>query len=133
MAEIRPLQKIVGQRRNEHGVVLDVLECGHEQHERQDIIGPTNATRRRCQKCGPPTVHAFCETIAASTTHIRVLSSAGPKYGGGADTRALCGAKASWDTKTPFSEALVRNWSGWPYPLCKGCRESYVAGLEAQP
>jgi hypothetical protein len=27
------------------------LECGHEQHQRVDHIGPTNAYKRRCLKC----------------------------------------------------------------------------------
>lgn len=41
-----PLRKIVGY---ENG--LEVLECGHHQRPREDFIGVTNATRRRCWKC----------------------------------------------------------------------------------
>lgn len=29
----------------------ELLECGHVQLPREDIYGPTNATRRRCWKC----------------------------------------------------------------------------------
>lgn len=42
----KPLRRIVGYHRG-----LEMLECGHEQLEVSDIIGPTNATRRRCRKC----------------------------------------------------------------------------------
>lgn len=30
----------------------EVLECQHEVWPRSDIIGPTNAERRRCSSCG---------------------------------------------------------------------------------
>jgi transcription elongation factor Elf1 len=46
-----PLRKIVKTRRDEHGLVVEVLECGHEQRPVQDFIGETNAARRRCRKC----------------------------------------------------------------------------------
>ena len=42
-----PLRKIVGY---EDG--LEVLECGHKQAPVHDIIGETNAVRRRCWRCG---------------------------------------------------------------------------------
>jgi len=29
----------------------ELLECGHIVLQRSDIIGPTNAVRRRCKKC----------------------------------------------------------------------------------
>ena len=69
--------------------------------------------------------YAFCETIAAATTHIRTLTDEGRKEGGGADTRALCGAKVLWDTKTPFSIDAVTRWNPWPYALCKQCRACF--------
>jgi len=50
-AAIGPLRKIIGYDTSEHGVQLDILECGHVIHRRQDIIGPTNAFRRRCRHC----------------------------------------------------------------------------------
>ena len=43
---------------------------------------------------------SFCEQAAAtggSPWHIRKLSSAGRKLGGGADTRSLCGREVCWD------------------------------------
>lgn len=49
----QPLRKIVEWFTNEHGTPCERLECGHVVHERQDIIGPTNANRRRCRKCPP--------------------------------------------------------------------------------
>lgn len=49
-----------------------------------------------------------CETNAAITIHLRYLGEAGPKYGGGADTLTLCGAKASWDLKCAVTEARCR-------------------------
>ena len=52
-----PLRKIVrrfwgGQNGN---LPMEELECGHTQMQKQDIIGPTNAYRRRCKKCGKAT------------------------------------------------------------------------------
>jgi hypothetical protein len=32
-------------------VIRERLECGHVVNIRQDIIGPTNAHRRRCRRC----------------------------------------------------------------------------------
>ena len=43
---------------------------------------------------------SFCETAFATGTspwHIRELSEAGRKLGGGADTPTLCGREAAWD------------------------------------
>lgn len=42
-----PLRKIV---KYSHG--YETLECGHAQRPRRDFIGETNATRRRCKRCG---------------------------------------------------------------------------------
>jgi hypothetical protein len=30
---------------------MEVLECGHEQRQKSDIYGPTNAYKRRCRQC----------------------------------------------------------------------------------
>ena len=54
-----------------------------------------------------------CETVAAITVHLRRLSAAGSKYGGGADTPALCGAKPSWDLKSDVETAR-----------CQRCRKA---------
>lgn len=50
-AEAGPLRKIVSERMSEHGVLLEVYECGHAAPQKRDIIGPTNASRRRCRRC----------------------------------------------------------------------------------
>jgi hypothetical protein len=43
-----PLRRVVESHADNR---LETLECGHTIHPPQDIIGPTNATRRRCHKC----------------------------------------------------------------------------------
>lgn len=43
---------------------------------------------------------SYCETATAgprSTWHIRLLTAAGKKMNGGADTPALCGREVAWD------------------------------------
>ncbi len=45
------LRKIVRYYTNYWGTIIEVLECGHEQAERQDIYGATNAYRRKCRNC----------------------------------------------------------------------------------
>lgn len=54
-----PLRKIIGYKEvdvshNQNGMYLrhEELECGHTVLPRQDIIGETNAYRRRCWQCG---------------------------------------------------------------------------------
>ena len=61
-----------------------------------------------------------CETVAAITIHLRPLGDAGPKYGGGADTLALCGAKVSWDLQCDTEQAR-----------CQTCRKA--AGMSLYP
>ncbi len=56
-----PLRKIVGHKhpvielggiaREVTGIWVEILECGHEQNQKSDFIGHTNAERRRCKKC----------------------------------------------------------------------------------
>jgi hypothetical protein len=49
----------------------------------------------------PPRRFALCEHVTASHIsphHIRELTDAGMKPGGGADTLALCGQNVAWDT-----------------------------------
>lgn len=46
-----PLRKIVARPRNEHGVEMETLECGHTIRVKRDLMGPTNAVRRRCPTC----------------------------------------------------------------------------------
>jgi hypothetical protein len=49
--QLAPLRTIVNERNDEHGRIIEILECGHEQPQKQDIYGPTNALRRRCRRC----------------------------------------------------------------------------------
>lgn len=47
-----PLRKIVDYKERPYPLpALEVLECGHEVRPREDMIGPTNAARRRCRRC----------------------------------------------------------------------------------
>lgn len=46
-----PLRRIVGERVDDNGVMRERLECGHEVPRREDVIGATNAARRRCRHC----------------------------------------------------------------------------------
>lgn len=48
-----PLRKVVGYVPHPEypAVTLEELECGHTQHIKQDMVGETNAERRRCGKC----------------------------------------------------------------------------------
>lgn len=69
--------------------------------------------------------HAFSETIAANLTHIRPLTAAGLKPGGGADTPALCGAPVLWDKSLGFTADRVEHWNPWPYGLCSRCKSAF--------
>ena len=54
--------------------------------------------------------HAFCENHAAgslSKWHIRPLTGAGKKLGGGADTAAMCGHVVHWDREYPVTRGAV--------------------------
>jgi len=46
-----PLRKIVGSEYLPGGRTWETLECGHQQLARRDLMGETNAVRRRCPKC----------------------------------------------------------------------------------
>ena len=66
--------------------------------------------------------YSFCEAVTAtsfSKWHIRRLSRVGQKFGGGADTPALCGRKVSWDLKAEVNPEMVDDWT------CFTCREIY--------
>ena len=62
--------------------------------------------------------YIFCETIACVVWHLRVLTSIGPKYGGGADSLALCGAKALWDLNVPVTLKVPG--------LCRRCKQLFL-------
>jgi hypothetical protein len=49
----QPLRRIV-ETKPSHvygAAAVEVLECGHEQRQKSDMIGLTNAYRRRCRQC----------------------------------------------------------------------------------
>ncbi len=74
-------------------------------------------------KQGVAVTYAFCECAYASGVsrwHIRRLTEAGYKLGGGADTLSLCGKKVSWDLKVTITAYhLEKN-------ACLVCRKVYV-------
>lgn len=72
--------------------------------------------------------YTFCETIAASLKHIRQLTDAGRKLGGGADSPTLCGTKPAWDLKL---DATIETVAGAKQEtrngmrLCRGCAAAF--------
>lgn len=46
-----PLRKVISRAWDEHGVEFETLACGHTIRRKRDMIGPTNADRRRCRFC----------------------------------------------------------------------------------
>lgn len=49
---LAPLRKIVAMWSDwPSSIMQELLECGHVVQQRSDIIGPTNAYRRRCRRC----------------------------------------------------------------------------------
>lgn len=66
---------------------------------------------------------AFCETVTAGPTtfwHIRPLTARGHKFGGGADTPALCGRKVSWDLKCEITPRSLQSSR-----ICPHCARGY--------
>ena len=66
---------------------------------------------------------SFCESVSAgprSLWHIRLLSGAGRKLGGGIDTVSLCGrVKNGWDLDVDLTDFhLAKN-------TCKDCLKAY--------
>lgn len=70
--------------------------------------------------------YSFCETAAASGAspwHIRKLGPAGPKYGGGADSPALCGRRmdlGGWDLYVVITTEHLKH-------ACRACVEKLEA------
>lgn len=46
-----PLRKVIESGRNDLDIPVERLDCGHIVPTRVDTLGPTHATRRRCQVC----------------------------------------------------------------------------------
>lgn len=67
--------------------------------------------------------YSFCESQWAdsiSKWHIRKLTERGKMFGGGADTKALCGRKVAWDIeKVDLTESHLRK------SACPKCVEVY--------
>lgn len=75
---------------------------------------------------------SFCETVAATGPwHIRLLTDAGKKLSGGADTPTLCGLEAAWDLSCEITEASLRELSShrYGYP-CSACKSKYLALIQ---
>lgn len=67
--------------------------------------------------------HSFCESVHATGTspwHIRELTAAGRKLGGGADTPALCGRDLckGWDLNVEMTDHHLSH-------ACKKCVEVF--------
>jgi hypothetical protein len=66
--------------------------------------------------------YSFCESIhagARSPWHIRKLTSAGPKLGGGIDTKSLCGnVERGWDLNVEITQYHLTH-------ACTECCTSY--------
>jgi hypothetical protein len=71
----------------------------------------------------PEKRYAFCETlVAGGTWHIRELTAGGEKFGGGADSLALCGREVCWDLQSPIVSRLLELSN-----CCKKCTGLFVA------
>lgn len=72
---------------------------------------------------------SFCETATATSSspwHIRQLTEKGPKFGGGADSPALCGRQVAWDIDVPVA------WQEMDH-CCHKCVESLRTLKEYKP
>ena len=74
-----------------------------------------------------PKKYSFCESVFAPPKgwwHIRELTEAGQKLGGGIDTPGLCGRPdlkfGGWDLAVELSEFHLNN------NACKACLEEYL-------
>ena len=71
---------------------------------------------------GAKQTYSFCERATATSTspwHIRRLTDAGRKLGGGADTPALCGCEVAWDLSTEVPTG------SFDY-VCRQCAKRFV-------
>ena len=75
---------------------------------------------------------SFCESVhvtGISVWHIRCLTNAGKKLGGGIDTPSLCGkvkVRAGWDLDFDVAQNCSKEH------VCKECMEFYTAGQEEE-
>lgn len=78
-------------------------------------------------------VFAYCEPVSAnpwSPNHIREVTDAGLKLGGGADTPALCGREMGWDLRVVPSDddvmALSETFINEGRLVCQKCAQKMV-------
>lgn len=67
--------------------------------------------------------YAFCEPVTASSwsaIHIRELTDAGRKPGGGADRAALCGREVAWDLQGDITPETIEDER-----TCATCRYEF--------
>ena len=65
--------------------------------------------------------YSFCESVMAtgeSPWHIRPLTAAGRKFGGGADTKAFCGREVAWDLDLEINARRLEH-------CCRNCAKGY--------
>ena len=71
---------------------------------------------------------------AMGAWHIRELTDAGKKFGGGADTPTLCGLKAAWDVRAEITqERLDRDTTKRRRPgdACAACVSKFKLMVSA--
>lgn len=74
--------------------------------------------------------YSYCESVYAtgiSPWHIRILTEAGQKKGGGADTLSLCGREMGWDVVEPMSEQVMAERGQYSVNTCRKCGDAYRA------
>ena len=114
-----------------------VMHCGYASPRKEEVErwmadfartgAPDGGWLHQEQEKGPDvTKYSFCETTASYLWHIRPLSDAGRKLGGGADTETLCGLMPSWDVNCEITpKALeVKGPIGVGKP-CPRCAQAY--------
>lgn len=73
--------------------------------------------------------YSFCESLYASSYshwHIRKLTNAGSKFGGGIDTKSLCGlVEKGWDLNVSLSRERALGDK-----VCSECRSLYLSEIE---
>jgi hypothetical protein len=93
-----PLRKITD-KRNYRNTVVEVLECGHEQRIREDMIGETNAYRRRCEQCLRVACAAFGHPVAPDEWY---------------EKRGRCRCAERDDLRDPVDTIIARAAERWP-------------------
>ena len=122
----------------DEGVVLEANEdtiWAHKDGQKQETITAGHmidlwvkdskieeVTEAEASAAPEPKKYSFCESVHATATskwHIRELTAIGQKFGGGADTLALCGRDVAWDLNVERTDLhLLTN-------TCPRCFEFY--------